>query len=38
VDALSPTLPMLGLHSSYFDRKAAFDALCQRLGMTLDAG
>jgi len=38
VAAFSPTLPKLGLHNSYFDRKAAFDALCQRLGMTLDPG
>lgn len=29
-------LGKLGLHNSYFDRKAAFDALCQQLGMTLD--
>ena len=38
VEAFSPTLPKLGLHNSYFDRKAAFDGLCQRLGMTLDPG
>jgi hypothetical protein len=28
-------LGKLGLHNSYFDRKAAFDALCQQLGMKL---
>jgi hypothetical protein len=28
-------LVKLGLHNSYFDRKAAFDALCQQIGMTL---
>jgi hypothetical protein len=38
VEAFSPMLPKLGLHNSYFDRKAAFDALCVRLGMTLDPG
>jgi hypothetical protein len=38
VQAFSATLPKLGLQVSYFDRKAAFDALCQRLGMTLDPG
>ena len=38
VDAFSPSLPKLGLHNSYFDRKAAFDALCQRVGMTLEPG
>ena len=38
VDAMSAVLPRLGLHSSHFDRKAAFDALCQRVGMTLDPG
>lgn len=26
----------LGLHNSYFDRKAAFDDLCRRVGMELD--
>jgi len=26
----------LGLHNSYFDRKAAFDALCRRVKMELD--
>lgn len=31
-------LGKLGLHNSYFDRKAAFEALCQRVGMTLDGG
>jgi len=28
----------LGFHRSYFERKAAFDALCKTLGMTLDPG
>jgi hypothetical protein len=28
-------LGKLGLHNSYFDRKAAFDALCQQVGMKL---
>jgi hypothetical protein len=28
----------LGLHRSYFERKSAFDALCQELGMTLEPG
>lgn len=31
-------LGKLGLHNSYFDRRAAFDALCQRVRMTLDDG
>jgi hypothetical protein len=34
-EELSAVLPRLGLHSSYFDRKAAFDALCRGVGMTL---
>jgi hypothetical protein len=38
VNAFSATLPKLGLHVSHFDRKAAFDALCQQLGMSLDPG
>ena len=29
-------LEKLGLHNSYFDRKAAFDELCRRVGMELD--
>ncbi len=29
-------LEKLGLHNSYFDRKAAFDDLCRRVGMELD--
>lgn len=36
VAAASGVLANLGLHHSYFERKAAFDALCERLGMTLD--
>jgi hypothetical protein len=29
-------LEKLGLHNSYFDRRAAFDNLCRRVGMELD--
>lgn len=29
-------LEKLGLHNSYFDRKAAFDELCRRVGMEFD--
>ena len=36
VAASSAVLANLGLHHSYFERKAAFDALCETLGMTLD--
>jgi hypothetical protein len=28
----------LDLHRSYFQRKAAFDALCRKTGMTLEPG
>jgi hypothetical protein len=38
VVALTQVTAGLDLHRSYFERKAAFDALCQRLGMTLDPG
>jgi len=38
VAAMSAVLPDLGLHRSYFERKAAFDALCHELGMTLEPG
>ena len=38
VPAMADVLSGLGLHTSYFQRKAAFDALCQKLGMTLDPG
>ena len=38
VAALADVLPGLELHTSFFQRKAAFDALCQKLGMTLDPG
>jgi hypothetical protein len=34
--ALAEVLARLGFHTSYFQRKAAFDALCQKVGMTLD--
>ena len=36
VEAMSVVLPALGLHRSAFERRAAFEALCQRVGMTLD--
>ncbi len=36
VEAMCVVLPALGLHRSAFERKAAFEALCQRVGMTLD--
>jgi hypothetical protein len=36
VEAMSGVLPALGLHRSHFERKAAFQTLCQRVGMTLE--
>jgi len=38
VAALAPQLEGLGFHRSFFERKAAFDALCKTLGMTLQPG
>jgi hypothetical protein len=38
LESMADVLPGLGLHTSFFQRKAAFDALCQKLGMTLDPG
>lgn len=35
-ESMSALLPKLGLHNSFFDRQAAFDALCREVGMTLD--
>jgi len=35
---MSEVLADLGLHRSYFQRKAAFDAVCARAGMTLEPG
>ena len=37
-EAALAALPKLGLHNSYFDRKAAFDLLCNSVGMTLSDG
>jgi hypothetical protein len=34
--AVEQMLEKLGLHNSYFDRKAAFDELCRRVAMQLD--
>ena len=36
VAAMADVLPGLGLHTSFFQRKAAFEALCQKVGMSLD--
>ena len=36
--AMAAVLAGLELHTSFFQRKAAFDALCQKTGMTLDHG
>jgi hypothetical protein len=36
VAAMSAVLPGLDLHTTFFQRKAAFDAVCQSVGMTLD--
>ena len=36
VETMAEVLRGLELHSSYFQRKAAFDALCQKVGMTLE--
>jgi hypothetical protein len=36
VPALADVLAGLGFHTSYFQRKAAFDALCRKIQMTLD--
>ena len=38
LETMAAVLPELGLHSSYFERKVAFDILCQRTGMTLAEG
>ena len=38
VAAMGAQLEGLGFHRSYFERKAAFDALCKTVGMTLDPG
>ncbi len=35
-EKLKPMLDKLGLHNSYFDRKAAFDELCRLVKMDLD--
>jgi hypothetical protein len=35
---MGPVLPGLEFHTSFFQRKAAFEALCQKLGMTLEPG
>jgi hypothetical protein len=34
--AVEQMLEKLGFHNSYFDRQAAFEGLCQRVGMQLD--
>src|SRR5262249_24278255 len=36
VEAMAGVLTGLGLHTSFFQRKAAFEALCQKVGMPLD--
>ena len=33
---MSAVLPGLDLHTSFFQRKTAFDAVCQKVGMTLE--
>ncbi|HEY1906658.1 MAG TPA: hypothetical protein VGG91_11490 [Myxococcaceae bacterium] len=38
VAAMGPQLEGLGFHRSFFERKAAFDTLCQTLAMTLEPG
>jgi hypothetical protein len=38
VAAMADVVPGLDLHTSYFQRKAAFEALCQKVGMALDPG
>ncbi|HZW91299.1 MAG TPA: hypothetical protein VFF12_19625 [Myxococcaceae bacterium] len=38
VETMAEALRGLELHTSFFQRKAAFEALCQKLGMTLDPG
>ena len=38
VAAMAAMLAGLDLHTSFFQRKTAFDALCQKTGMTLDHG
>jgi hypothetical protein len=38
VTAMGPRLEGLGFHRSFFERKAAFEALCKTVGMTLDPG
>jgi hypothetical protein len=38
VAAMGPQLEGLGFHRSFFERKAAFDALCKTLGVTLEPG
>ena len=36
VPSMADVLSGLGFHTSYFQRKAAFDTLCEKVGMTLD--
>ena len=36
VAEMSAVLPGLDLHTSFFQRKTAFDAVCQKVGMTLE--
>jgi hypothetical protein len=36
VAEMSAVLPGLDLHTSFFQRKASFDAVCQKVGMTLE--
>jgi hypothetical protein len=38
VAEMGEALGDLELHRSYFQRKAAFDALCRKTGMTLEPG
>ena len=38
VETMADVLGGLELHSSFFQRKAAFDALCRKIRMTLDPG
>jgi len=35
---MADVLRGLELHTSFFQRKAAFDALCRKIQMTLDPG
>ncbi len=38
VTAMADVFSGLGFHTSFFQRKAAFEALCEEVGMTLDPG